>query len=1225
MPQNRSIGPLAARLLKRGICLGVLLSSATPSLPASLLQHLSALDPSSITTDVSGNVTAWADGSGKGNPASPETGNVTYPASTPFASGVSGLDLGTTLNSLQLLDAAKTDALLDFTGAASGNSGFAMIVSVRVNALHSDWNDVMGVASTIGTGGFGLRYSNTGLIQSYMGGTVFQRASGDRNVSTGDSVVLAVNYNVATGEYHLWDSLNNTIASWTIPAGDFSIGGNGTLKLGEASFNNRYAIASIGEVKIYDSSLSASEFTNAITDAKRAWTTPPPPSPFQHLDASITSSVQGNDPVTQWTDLSSNSHHATPAEGAVAFPSLQRFTTDRAGVNFGSDRNTLELLNASEVAQFLDFDGVAAGNSGFSVLLSLRIDALRPNEWSDLIGTTSVGTANGFGIRYNQNGLIQVYLGGVAVLRNGPADLTVAAGSSIVLALTYDASTGTVTLWDSLNYSEKTWNVAATNFANDRLLLGGNENNNRYILGSIGELKIFDQKLSTANFDSARDQMTLKWVGIRPEFPSLPAKPVWTINQLLNWDPATDADAPFNVSTVALQDRIDVPAALKANANARSAQGGIQALEDYGGDLPQGGSGGQNIYTFTYWQYLEESVYWGGISAINFVPPSGEMIDNSHRNGVPILGTIFFPPLVYGGNYEWVQTFLQKDGDRYPAADKLIETADYYGFDGWFFNQETEGGTASDAVAMRDLIRYIRANSDIRILWYDSMREDGVIRWQDYFSPNNDWYLRHNYSTNTQNSSGELIADAMFIDFIDYFDPNEPTQLTDLSRSNALILGLDPYDIFTGQEAQANNFKTSTSPRLRMSNVFPDGQDHITSLGFYQTLKYAKEIGDQDLFWTGASGDPRDTSATVETGNWKGVAHNIAARSVINALPFATDFNIGKGDTYYVEGVVVRNSAWYNRALQSILPTWRWIVDSAGTKLAPELYTADSYQGGSCLRVSGTLDAANTVRLYLTSLPIEADTKLKIVYKREGLSTIDSFMQVGVSLASNPEAYTYYDAGLCEVDGWNESLIDLSVHAGSTLQTISLKFDAPSTIASYEIRIGQLVVYNTSDVTPEKATNVQELDVVNWGGALSGRIKWDHATSEHYSYEVYIRLTDGSLVFAGSTPSNYYYFNNIALPSEYDGVVVQTLGLNMSKSLLSDESIPIMQITPITGTTIRLNWNTLTGARLESNGDLLLPPDWQEVMGATIDYNDGTSSVELPIEPDDTRYFRLSW
>ena len=37
-----------------------------------------------------------------------------------------------------------------------------------------------------------------------------------------------------------------------------------------------------------------------------------------------------------------------------------------------------------------------------------------------------------------------------------------------------------------------------------------------------------------------------------------------------------------------------------------------------------------------------------------------------------------------------------------PVADKLIEVANYYGFDGWFINQETAGGNAATATAMKD-------------------------------------------------------------------------------------------------------------------------------------------------------------------------------------------------------------------------------------------------------------------------------------------------------------------------------------------------------------------------------------------------------------------------------------------------------------------------------------------------------------------------------------------
>jgi endo-beta-N-acetylglucosaminidase D len=1112
-----------------------------PSAHAALFQHLTATDPASIDKNASNVVSAWADQSGNANHASASTGSVIYPATNPFPTGTAGLEFGPPSASLQLLDVGDTAGLLDFTGAASTHTGFSVLVSVRVDQLNpsSEPNDLIGVTSVNNAGGFGLRLNSVGRIVAYMGGSVVQRPESDRKVAAGNAVVFAVNYNATTEVLTIWDSLNESEVTATIPKGNFA----GSLPLMLGSINNagRYLLGSVGEVRIHDGMLSPTAFSNERTAMKDRWLK----RPMQNLDATLAGSVIGN-PVTQWTDQSGNANHASASTGSVSYPSANHFPTGPSGVEFGPTAESLQLLNTANTAGLLDFNGAASTNTGFSLLLSVRVDQLLASgEPNDLIGVTSVNTAGGFGLRLNSVGRIVAYMGG-SVVQRPESDMEVAAGNAVVIALNYRAATGVLTIWDSLNESEITATIPKGNFAGTGLplKLGHLDNSSRHLLGSVGEVKLFAENLSASEFAAQRDAMSVKWLGARPVMPTMPAKPVFTVAQLLNWNPATDADAPFNVATVPLQSRINVPSGLKANANSRIGQGGVQALDTYAGNRPQGGSG--SVYTFTYWQYLEESVYWGGISSINIVPPTGEMIDNAHRNGVPILGTVFFPPLVYGGNYNWVRNFLTKVGDTFPAADKLIEMAGYYGFDGWFINQETEGGNAADAATMRDLIRYIRLNSNLKVTWYDSMTESGLIQWQDQFNTNNDWYMRHNYSTGQQNNTGALIADSIFIDFSN--DPS--TLLTSNSRSHAQTLALDPYKVWTGIEAEAEDFRSSTAARIKMSKIFPDGANHITSVGIYKPLKYATQLADQDLFWTGPSGDPRDTSGTVGTGAWRGVAHNIAERSAITSLPFATHFCIGRGSNFYNHGAIVKPGAWWNRALQSILPTWRWIVTSTGTKLAPELWSGDSYRGGGCLRVSGRLDATNTLRLFLTELPATANTRLKITFKREGLSGVDSLMQVGVGTLGSP--FTFYPVGACAIDGWNQTTINLSAHAGTNLTALALRFDSGTTVDPYEIRIGEIVIYDDTAPAPEPPANIQALDVVGWNGVVSGRVKWDHALVEHYAYHVYVRLTDGSLVFVGSTPSNYFYFENIPISADYSSVVVQTIGPDAKESRLSD-------------------------------------------------------------------------
>lgn len=92
-------------------------------------------------------------------------------------------------------------------------------------------------------------------------------------------------------------------------------------------------------------------------------------------------------------------------------------------------------------------------------------------------------------------------------------------------------------------------------------------------------------------------------------------------------------------------------------------------------------------------------------------------------NGVKILGNVFFPPQAYSGDPEWVEQMLTKEGNTYPYAEKMYEIAKYYGFDGWFINEETYASTASDWV---EWIKYFYqcaeadGNHDMYIQWYDA-------------------------------------------------------------------------------------------------------------------------------------------------------------------------------------------------------------------------------------------------------------------------------------------------------------------------------------------------------------------------------------------------------------------------------------------------------------------------------------------------------------------------
>jgi hypothetical protein len=249
---------------------------------------------------------------------------------------------------------------------------------------------------------------------------------------------------------------------------------------------------------------------------------------------------------------------------------------------------------------------------------------------------------------------------------------------------------------------------------------------------------------------------------------------------------------------------------------------------------------------------------------------------------------------------------------------------------------------------------------------------------------------------------------------------------------------------------------------------------------------------------------------------------------------------------------------------------------------------------------------------------------LKIVFKRNGLSGVDSLMQVGVATSAAPTTFSYYPAGTCRINGWNETTINLSALSGSNVAALALKFASETTVNSYEIRIGKIVIYNSGGAAPKPPENIQELNVVSWNGSVSGRVKWDHVAGDHYAYLIYVRLLDGSLVFVGSTPSNYFYFENIAISGDFDSIVVQTVAPDMTASRYSDDAAPSITVTPLTAGAIRLSWPTIAGSVLESS-TTLLAPDWQAVTGVTIVELNGTSYLDLSTSSPTRRFFRLRW
>lgn len=596
--------------------------------------------------------------------------------------------------------------------------------------------------------------------------------------------------------------------------------------------------------------------------------------------------------------------------------------------------------------------------------------------------------------------------------------------------------------------------------------------------------------------------------------PGQPFASYWYPSTILDWDPATDPDAPYNRSGVALGARFSDPA-LNVNPHAIPDEGRVAALVAFAPTSfnPSQGSPVMDYYAPNYWQYIDYLVFWGGSAGEGLIlAPNPTVIDAAHRNGVPVLGNVYLPPNAFGGQIQWVRDFVQRDGDTFPVADKMIEAAQYYGFDGWFINQETSGGDATLAADMRDMLEYFQAHSTLRIVWYDAMTQSGAISYQNALDSQNQMFFEDN---------GQVVSNDMFLNF------GWSTGGLASSAALATSLGRSPYELYAGVDVESSGYNTS----VNWNGLFPEGSPHVASLGLYRpewTYTSSSSIGTfytrDNHFWVGPNGDP---SNTVTSAPWKGIANYIPATSPIAALPFVTNFNTGQGNLYAIDGDVLAHSEWNNLSLQDVLPTWRWIVRGDGSHLTPALDWSDAYWGGTSLKVSGTLDAVNDLTLYETRLDLDADSTLAIVHKT-GSAATPTHLQVGLAFEDDPSTFDYLDVGDAAGTGWNTSTFGLGGYAGRTLAVVALRFVPAASAQPYTIHVGRLAVYDAPLATPEPPADVVVAGKIETGpGTATLRLQWTPSPDPVAAYDVLQRNPDGSLTYLGGTPDNAYFVGQL--------------------------------------------------------------------------------------------------
>ncbi len=643
----------------------------------------------------------------------------------------------------------------------------------------------------------------------------------------------------------------------------------------------------------------------------------------------------------------------------------------------------------------------------------------------------------------------------------------------------------------------------------------------------------------------------------------------WFPEQLLQWNPSEDKDIEYNKSVVPLAERVSKDK-LKMVNDTQNKDFNVVALSIMNSSTSGNPSQGSNKFssnTFSYWQYIDKLVYWGGSSGEGIIiPPSPDVVDSAHKNGVPVLGTVFFPTTVHGGKAEWVEQFLQKDSNgKFPMVDKLIEVCEILGFDGWFINQETgltikendfidQSDTAKEgakinqkhAELMREFIKEFKEKSDLEIMWYDSITKDGVMDWQNALTEKNEYFLI--------DENNEKIADSMFLNFWWTNKNFVEQELLKSSKERAKEIGLNNYDLYAGIDMQEHG--TNTNIRW---DLFED-EDGVpyTSLGLYCPSWTFFSSSNSDEFqskesrlWVNEFGDPSKKSE-VSGNSFRGISNYAVEKTVVKSLPFITNFNMGNGYNFFVNGTKVSSLDWNNRSLGDVMPTYRWIIDNEGeNNLKASMDYADAFYGGNSIKLSGNLKAGkNTfIKLFSSDLKLEKGVRFT--------TNVKSSSDVSLSLVLE-----FDDGSVEEILGkqkvssdWANVEFDVSKFENKIIRSIGFKIKSEIDASNVSFNFGSIKILGSEKSKEVSVNNVKVDDVVfEEDDAYAGvRLSFDVSNKDDVNhYEIYKLNGDKSKTFLGATITNRFFVNALLRDDKSNTTTFEVVPV--SKEMISGKS-----------------------------------------------------------------------
>lgn len=657
------------------------------------------------------------------------------------------------------------------------------------------------------------------------------------------------------------------------------------------------------------------------------------------------------------------------------------------------------------------------------------------------------------------------------------------------------------------------------------------------------------------------------------------------------YDPAKDPDAVYFRSVVPLAPRIAPLAATQAHP-ALDPRPGAATLAGPYRTIQRGHS--NDLYRRTRHAAMPPMgvqvprrlgvhdivVQWAGTGSI----PNPATTDAAHRNGALCLGTIFQPEQrIFNGRVFSVDA----------VARQYVKLAKYFGFDGYFVNHEQgsandNAGVARLMAAMRTAasqaglarfhVQHYNGQTGLSQLFPRSARLNPAPNsampdqgWSSYGGPGNCCGGRpgspamNSIAIGTfQRTKFDIYYGFQLYPGPGYIGVAAPDVISP-SSAQRVEGSLQLYSLDDGilnlmrarQSGRGAAFLPAAVDVPTIERMVYSGQTQnpalLNSPDATQQAAYGK--GRRYTEWATTNDDfPRSSNDQADLPITYGVANFIAERSVIGAMPFVTHFNEGEGQSFFVNGMRVSDTAWFNLGVQDLLPTWQWwrapfagLTDrnaNAAGLLDVAFDRGVAYDGGTSLRVTGTLGPASETRLHLykTDLPIGSGSPVLELFAR-GSAADRLRTRVGLIFADQPAQTQWLplvspDAVTGSATDWVPHRLDLRAFSGRRIAAILLGFQAADgATQAIDMRFGRLAVTNGASSPPAAPTGLRlDRRVVDpETGAIGLALRW----SGSGRYDVFRRSSaGGERVWIGRIDGDAFY-SPTALPAGTGAAIIE--------------------------------------------------------------------------------------